>query len=627
MDVRLPNGTVLRGVPDGTTKEEIMRKAISGGYATPDDFGAPDPSWQEDKPPMSKDEFYSMMQGYQQRNSQPATMSDDTLADNALDVAGEFAAGANRAVTGLVDMVPNAVNAGLSLAGSDRRVPTLTGALEPYGIQGGFMEPGRARQAVQAAGGAAVAAGGLVPVARPAAAASSLASDFLGIGATKASPAVVNTASNALGLPTSSQDVLAAARSQRPPKPVRTTLDQDLALKRRTGDAETLGMRLDETGVAVRDRAQEQAQKQGFQDSVITMVRDSSPKTKERFRQMVNIIDRSKSNATFEAMNRPGDVIGDSIALRTRAIAAANRVAGQKVGEVAQELRNSGQTVDVSGAMQRFEADLAEMGITRSATDTNFRFEASDIDGLQGATNTLNGLLDQLRKRDGTNPYAVHQMKRWIDEQVSWGKAGEGLSGKTERVLKSLRRNLDQALDEQFPEYNRANTMYSETIQALDSLQEAAGKRIDLTGQDAETALGTLSRRILGNPVSRQQLMRGLRDVDEVAQKVLKGEYAGTGLTPYRPDIVSNISGVTLDDLDDGIVQQVRFVTQLEEMFGTNAKNSFLGEELKAADRMAESAMVGDKTGPIRETFRYLNNKRRGINEENAMKALRDLLQ
>ncbi len=38
MDIRLPNGMTIRGVPDDMTKEALMAKAISGGYATENDF-------------------------------------------------------------------------------------------------------------------------------------------------------------------------------------------------------------------------------------------------------------------------------------------------------------------------------------------------------------------------------------------------------------------------------------------------------------------------------------------------------------------------------------------------------------------------------------------------------------
>lgn len=41
MEVRLPNGVVMQGVPDGTSKEAIMQKAIGAGLATQADFTMP----------------------------------------------------------------------------------------------------------------------------------------------------------------------------------------------------------------------------------------------------------------------------------------------------------------------------------------------------------------------------------------------------------------------------------------------------------------------------------------------------------------------------------------------------------------------------------------------------------
>jgi len=59
MNVTLPNGTVLKNVPDGTSKEEIMRKAIASGIATEEDFMQPPvkPSFSErlaESPPYSE---------------------------------------------------------------------------------------------------------------------------------------------------------------------------------------------------------------------------------------------------------------------------------------------------------------------------------------------------------------------------------------------------------------------------------------------------------------------------------------------------------------------------------------------------------------------------------------------
>jgi hypothetical protein len=39
MNVTLPNGKVISGVPEGTTKEQVKAKAIAAGLAAPEDFG------------------------------------------------------------------------------------------------------------------------------------------------------------------------------------------------------------------------------------------------------------------------------------------------------------------------------------------------------------------------------------------------------------------------------------------------------------------------------------------------------------------------------------------------------------------------------------------------------------
>lgn len=41
MDVKLPNGKIIKNVPEGTTKEQVKQKAIASGIATESDFGMP----------------------------------------------------------------------------------------------------------------------------------------------------------------------------------------------------------------------------------------------------------------------------------------------------------------------------------------------------------------------------------------------------------------------------------------------------------------------------------------------------------------------------------------------------------------------------------------------------------
>ena len=112
--------------------------------------------------------------------------ANDTVAENALDVGGEFASAANRAILGGLDYIgPGAINAGLRLAGSDYQLPTLTGTFmeNAPGAEGGFMEPGTARDVVQAAGQSVPLAAGLTPVqGRNLANLSGAAAEWMGLG-------------------------------------------------------------------------------------------------------------------------------------------------------------------------------------------------------------------------------------------------------------------------------------------------------------------------------------------------------------------------------------------------------------------------------------------------------------
>lgn len=111
---------------------------------------------------------------------------------------GEFANAANRSfLEGLDYIGPGAVNAGLRLAGSDYQIPTLTGAFEKYvpGAQGGFMDPGLARDVVRGAGGALPAAAALPQVAgRNLATVPGAVAEITGFGSAQAPAATVDAA-------------------------------------------------------------------------------------------------------------------------------------------------------------------------------------------------------------------------------------------------------------------------------------------------------------------------------------------------------------------------------------------------------------------------------------------------
>ena len=117
----------------------------------------------------------------QEEESAPVS-SGDSLVDDALDVAGEFAQGAHRGVAQMADFfsAPVRVAGNIAMPGA---FPRLEDKLVEGGVLGNdYMEKGMARDAVRGAGATVPAAAGFVPVTRAAGNTSSVLQDIAGFG-------------------------------------------------------------------------------------------------------------------------------------------------------------------------------------------------------------------------------------------------------------------------------------------------------------------------------------------------------------------------------------------------------------------------------------------------------------
>jgi len=338
---------------------------------------------------------------------------------------------------------------------------------------------------------------------------------------------------------------------------------------------------------------------QGFDEGVVAAVKQTTPVNKAKLLRMATIAEKAKQDAIFGSTNRPADVAGDSLAQRIKTIRSVNREAGQQLDGVAKSLR--GQKGDLTTPSDNFAKNLNEMGVQENG-DGSLNFIGSDIEGIAGAEKILKQVASRVRKLDADDAYDMHRLKRYIDEQVTYGKSTEGLSGKAERTLKSLRADIDASLDAQFPEYNRVNTQYADTIGALDAFQDAAGTKVNLFGENSEKALGTVSRRLLSNTQSRVNLIDSIKNIDDVAKKY----------------------GTTFDD---DIMTQVLFADELDKVFGAAARTSLQGDVGKGVKRGLETA-TGQRTltGIGIDAASAAVEKARGINEQNAFKSIKELL-
>lgn len=365
-------------------------------------------------------------------------------------------------------------------------------------------------------------------------------------------------------------------------------------------DNELAELRVNEKGKVKTDKYAVAAINQGFDKGVVQAVKQSSPTDRQQMIKMVNIAQVGRKNKRQSVDARPTDVVGDSLMGRYKEVHKQNRLAGGKLDSIAKSLK--GQEVDYSPAVNQFAQDLKDMGIS---VDSELRpiFKGSDIEGVAAAERVVNQIMLRMRDTKVPDGYDVHRLKKFIDEQVTFGKKAEGLSGKTETVLKNLRRNLDGVLDSQFPEYDAVNTRYAETIQAMNAFQDAAGSKMNLQGVNADKAVGTLMRRLMSNAQSRVRLSDAIDELDRVAGQTAK--------------------------FSDDIKTQILFADELDTVFGPVARTSLQGELSKAGKVLQTAEEVTNN--PLYSTIRgasALADKaaKSRVNEDAAFRAIRELL-
>lgn len=352
---------------------------------------------------------------------------------------------------------------------------------------------------------------------------------------------------------------------------------------------------------------------QGFDEGVIAAIKGASPIDKTKLLEMVDIMEKTKKNKLFALTNRPSDIAGNTLMERFKSIVVANKQAGRELDGVANSLK--GQAVDFDPAVDNFISDLDSIGVSLT-DDLKPIFQGSIIEGVTGAERVITQIINRMKNIKNPDGKKLHDLKKFIDEQVTFGKTTEGLSGRTENILKSLRRNLDEILDNKFSEYDRVNTVFSKTIGAIDSLQDVAGRKLNLTGPNAEKAVGTLLRRLMSNAQSRVALLDSVNEIESIAK-----QFGGGNLPKLEGAIAKGLEGKS------DLLTQILFVDELDRVFGPVARTSFQGQIDQAIKQGARG--LTSKQGAIDlglQALSKVTEKAKGINEVNAFKSIKELL-
>jgi len=337
------------------------------------------------------------------------------------------------------------------------------------------------------------------------------------------------------------------------------------------------------------------AEKQGFDPLKLKEFGESSSLDKRSMLKMVAITEKSLNSPTFAAKFRASDVAGDSLLKKIDFVKSNNAQAGKQLGRVGKSLKD--KPVDTSEAFESFVDNAEAIGIK---FDEDFipNFEGSLIETIAPARKIIEDIALKIRRNPAPDAKQAHELKKFVDEIVSFGKGSEGgLSGKIDRLAKDFRTKINSSINEVSQPYREANKRFSDTVGALDDVQKAVGPIIDIYAAHADKAVGTALRGLMSNIKSRANLMNSIEGLETVSRK-----YGGA--------------------FDDDIAKLTLFADELERIFNTTARTSLKGQ---MAGAMQQAKNMGALDYAVKGAG-IVVEKARGINDKNAIISIRKLL-
>lgn len=342
----------------------------------------------------------------------------------------------------------------------------------------------------------------------------------------------------------------------------------------------------------IQEKAIEIAKQQGIDENDINFVTSLSKADKQKANKMIELSEKALTDK--RAIERPIDIVGDSMIQRVKFLETKNKEAGKAVNEVAKSLR--GQAVDATPVAQKATELIDDLGITKTPTG-KLNFENSVFKNTPELQKKLSKFIEQVPTGQA-DAYDVHIFKKSIDELVDFGTKGEGLKGNSERILKAIRNSADDVLDNTFEAYNKANTDFRMTREVLDEASDLFGKK----GGISKERGGQLLRSVFSNNAQRPRVLKLVESLDKTSEMYGK-------------------------KFDDNLIDQALFTELLEDIYGTQATTALQGQVSRAVQ--GTQRVIQGIRNPIEGIGDIVASgaeKALGISDEKKRAVLRSLL-
>lgn len=351
---------------------------------------------------------------------------------------------------------------------------------------------------------------------------------------------------------------------------------------------------------AVKSKAVKEARKSGVLDDATTlMIKGADASDKKAALNMIETAKKSLTDKKSQYIDRTYDEAGSALKDRIDILDKTINDYGKRIGDVT---RNMTQTVDMDTPINNFTKSLYEdLGVRFSQKGGRFSpvFKGSAIEDNGQAKRAISILVERIQSPKIDNASYNHNLKKYIDEKVTYGKDVEGIKGKTERALKAFRSDINNTLQDAVPEYRELNQVYSRASDLKGSIKDSIGSKVNLKDKKA---LGTAARALGNNTQKRGNMINTLNDIESFTDD-MKIKTDGDVLTQF----------IVADELDN--------------LLGGQAKTGFKGQISEGVSAAVDAATGNTPSGIISKAGRLISKEKDTAEKLNLYeKAIKDMI-
>lgn len=363
------------------------------------------------------------------------------------------------------------------------------------------------------------------------------------------------------------------------------------------------------TNQVVTNQAAKEAVRQKVPEFMLTTIREANPVTRKKMEAMSKLRRAGLTNPKIARETPAYNVIGDSFMKRLEKVAQKQSEASERIGKAVKDFE--GVRVDYPEAVENFQNGLESLNIKITQDgklDLSGVNKSSPLHEGAVKKQLQNAVDDLVNIKDGAD---LHKLKKDIDKRVSYDTSTLGGSDSdADRLLKQLRRDINESLGKANSEYKEANAIFSQNAEAFDNLGSAFSKtkKFDFSDKkDLGLALsyyGQQLRKLQSNYNNKEFISESVKEFDNLAKS-----YGGK--------------------FDDDIGMLVDFEAGMTDRWGDPMKNAFQSKVEAGVKRGApvdSKSFFKSATGVMRDTYDLMRDKSRHISDEDAWEALQSYI-